>query len=99
MGGGTPFLAGSVAVAIVIVNGPTAASRFTTAESTKVAAEVQAGLTWLGNQNPAAGVSWHYEIQNISITTPTTATVADDESRWRNPVMALGPHPKLARCD
>lgn len=91
VGGGTPFLAGSVAVGVIIVNGPTAATRFSTAESTKVVAEVQAGLTWLGNQNPAAGVSWHYEIQNITITTPTTATAADDESRWRNPVMgALG---------
>lgn len=91
VGGGTPFLAGPVAVGVIIVNGPTAATRFSTAEATKVVAEVQAGLTWLGNQNPAAGVSWHYEIQNISITTPTNATADDDESRWRNPVMrALG---------
>jgi len=91
VGGGMPFLAGSVGVAIIIVNGPTAATRFTAAESTKVVAEVQAGLTWLGNQNPAAGVSWHYEIQNVTITTPTNAAAADDESRWRDPVMrALG---------
>lgn len=91
VGGGTPFLAGSVAVGIIIVNGPTAATRFSSTEATKVVAEVQAGLTWLGNQNPAAGVSWHYDIQNITITTPTNATAADDESRWRDPVMrALG---------
>ena len=90
-GAGDPFLAGSVAVGIIIVNGPTAATRFSAAERVKVVAEVQAGLTWLGNQDPASGVSWHYEINNVSISTSTTATAADDESRWRNPAMgALG---------
>lgn len=83
-GAGDAFLAGSVAVGIIIVNGPTAATRFTGAERVKVVAEVQAGLTWLGNQDPASGVSWHYEINNLSISTSTTATAADDESRWRN---------------
>lgn len=90
-GAGDPFLAGSVAVGVIIVNGPTAATRFSTAERVKVVAEVQAGLTWLGNQNTAAGVSWHYDIHNVSITTATNAPAADDESRWRNPAMgALG---------
>ena len=77
-GAGDPFLAGSVAVGIIIVNGPTAATRFSAAERVKVVAEVQAGLTWLGNQDPASGVSWHYEINNVSISTSTTATAADD---------------------
>ena len=84
---GAAILSGSVAVGIIIVNGPTAATRFSLAERTKVVAEVQAGLTWLGNQDPPAGVSWHYEINNVSITTATNATAADDESRWRNPAM------------
>lgn len=84
---GAAVLAGSVAVGIIIVNGPTTATRFTATERTKVVAEVQAGLTWLGTQDPGAGVSWHYEIQNVSITTRTDATADDDESRWRNPAM------------
>ena len=84
---GAAVLAGSVAVGIIIVNGPTTATRFTATERTKVVAEVQAGLTWLGTQEPGAGVSWHYEIQNVSITTRTDATADDDESRWRNPAM------------
>jgi hypothetical protein len=84
---GDPTLTGSVGVGIIIVNGPTAATQFTAAERVKVVAEVQAGLTWLGTQNPAAGVSWHYEINNVSITTATNATAASDEERWRDPAM------------
>lgn len=84
---GAAVLAGSVAVGIVIVNGPTAATRFAESERIKVVAEVQAGLSWLGTQEPSAGVSWNYEIHNVSITTATTAAAADDESRWRNPAM------------
>ena len=84
---GAAVLAGSVAVGIIIVNGPTAATRFSESERVKVVAEVQAGLSWLGTQEPAAGVSWNYEIHNVSITTATTAAAADDESRWRNPAM------------
>ena len=84
---GAAVLVGSVAVGIIIVNGPTAATRFTASERVKIVAEVQAGLTWLGNQEPSAGVSWNYEINNVSISTATTAAAADDESRWRNPAM------------
>ena len=84
---GAPVLWGSVAVGLIIVNGPTAATRFSATERTKVVAEVQAGLSWLGSQEPAAGVSWHYEIHNVDITTATNAAAADDESRWRNPAM------------
>lgn len=91
-GGGIPMLVGSVGVAVVIVNGPTAATQFTAAERTHVVAEVQAGLTWLGNQDPASNVSWHYEIRNISINTATNANAASDEERWRNPVMAALGH-------
>ncbi len=84
---GAAMLVGSVAVGIIIVNGPTAATQFTAAEQVKVVAEVQAGLTWLGNQEPSAGVSWNYEINNVSIPTATDATANDHESRWRNPAM------------
>ena len=85
-------LDGSVAVGIIIVNGPTTATQFTAAQRTEVVAEVQAGLTWLGNQDPSSGISWHYEIQNVSITTATNATATSDEDR-----RALAPLPRLSR--
>jgi hypothetical protein len=84
---GAAMLVGSVAVGVVIVNGPTAATQFTEEERVKVVAEVQAGLTWLGTQEPAAGVSWSYEINNVSIPTAVDSSAEDDESRWRNPAM------------
>ena len=45
-------LTGSVAVGIVIVEGPNANLKFSAAERTKVVAEVQNGLSWLATQNP-----------------------------------------------
>jgi hypothetical protein len=84
---GAAMLVGSVAVGIIIVNGPTVATQFSESERVKVVAEVQAGLTWLGNQEPSAGINWNYEIHNVSIPTATDATAVDDESRWRNPAM------------
>ena len=84
-------LTGKVAVGIVIVNGPTAALQFTAAERTKIAAEVQNGLGWLGAQNDAGAVSFTYEIKNVSIaTTPLTGTPTSTqmEDRFRDPAMA-----------
>ena len=46
------YLLGSVALGVVIVNGPTAATQFTAAEQTKIVAEVQAGAAWLAGFNP-----------------------------------------------
>ena len=85
--GTSEWLTGSVAVGVVIVNGPTAATRFTAAEQTTVVAEVQAGLGWLGSYNPWAGVSWSYDIRPVTITTQTTAAASDNESRWRDPAV------------
>jgi hypothetical protein len=85
------MLWGSVGVGIVIVNGPTAATRFSAAERVKLVAEVQAGLSWLGNLEPAAGVSWHYEINDVTISAGPNVRAASDEKRWRDPTMgALG---------
>lgn len=84
-------LTGKVAVAIVIVEGPTAALKFSAAERTKVVAEVQNGLGWLGAQNPAGAVQFFYEIRNPTLTTtPLTGNPdsATKEARWRDPAMA-----------
>jgi hypothetical protein len=85
--GTSDYLVGSVAVGVVIVNGPTAATSFTAAEQVKVVAEVQAGLGWLGGFNPWAGVSFVYDIRPVSISTKPTATAADNESRFRDPAV------------
>ena len=50
-------LTGSVAVGIVIVEGPNANLKFSDAERTKVVAEVQNGLSWLATQNPEGNFS------------------------------------------
>jgi hypothetical protein len=83
-------LTGKVAVGIVIVEGPTNALKFTAAERTKVVAEVQNGLSWLGSQSSPAGISWSYDIKVVTLTTqPNNAdtTLAQKEARWRDPAM------------
>jgi hypothetical protein len=84
-------LTGSVAVGIIIVEGPTADLKFSQAERTKVVAEVQNGLGWLGSQNPVGGVSFHYDIHVVTLTVapdPNATTLAQKEALWRNPAMA-----------
>jgi hypothetical protein len=94
-GAGAPptssYLQGSVALGVVIVNGPTAATKFTAAEQTKIVAEVQAGAGWLAAFNPWAGVSFSYDVRPVSITTKPDAAASDNESRFRDPAVgALG---------
>jgi hypothetical protein len=89
--GTSDYLKGSVALGVVIVNGPTDATRFTTDEQTKVVAEVQAGAAWLAGFNPWAGVSFTYDIRPVSIATQPDAVASDNESRFRDPAVgALG---------
>ena len=83
-------LTGKVAVGIVIVEGPTNALKFSAAERTKVVAEVQNGLSWLGSQSSPAGISWSYDIKVVTLTTqPNNAdtTLAQKEARWRDPAL------------
>jgi hypothetical protein len=82
-------LTGKVAVGIIIVEGPTAALKFSATERTKIVAEVQNGLGWLASQSPT-GVTWVYDIQVVSIATQPGANTPDDqkEALWRDPAMA-----------
>ncbi|MFE9018083.1 RICIN domain-containing protein [Streptomyces sp. NPDC007808] len=85
------YLEGSVAVGIVIVEGPTDALRFSEAERTKVVAEVQSGLGWLASVNPSAGVSFAYDIQHVTLDAQADPDAPDLEAHWRDPAMsALG---------
>jgi hypothetical protein len=83
-------LTGSVAVGIIIVEGPTQALKFSEAERVKVVAEVQNGLGWLASQSPE-GVTWVYDIHTVTLTTqPGSDNLNSDqkEALWRDPAMA-----------
>jgi len=85
------YLEGTVAVGIVIVQGPTAALKFYDAERTKVVAEVQNGLGWYATTNPLVGISFSYDIQNVTLATPANPGAPDLEALWRDPAMgAIG---------
>jgi hypothetical protein len=84
-------LMGRVAVGIIIVEGPTNALKFSAAERTKVVAEVQNGLSWLGSQSSPSGVSFVYDIRVVTLSVqpgPANQTLAQKETRWRDPAMA-----------
>ncbi len=93
------YLIGSVAVGIVIVEGPSPDLQFSDEERTKVVAEVQEGLTWLGRQEPKAGVTFSYDIHTVRIdVAPNPALTGYEplESLWRDPGMAkLGFAPNM----
>lgn len=84
------FLIGSVAVGLVLVEGPTEDLQFTHAERVKVVAEVQEGLGWLAQQEPRAQVLWSYDIQVVRLGVPPDPGLGGFEpleSLWRNPAM------------
>ncbi|SCL29404.1 Repeat domain-containing protein [Micromonospora rhizosphaerae] len=82
------YLEGTVAVGIVIVEGPTPELQFSDAERTKVIAEVQNGLGFYAVTNPLAGISFAYDIQDVVLDLPADPNAPDLEAHWRNPAMA-----------
>ncbi|MGF7239353.1 MAG: hypothetical protein ACQSGP_31005 [Frankia sp.] len=82
------YLEGSVAVGVIIVEGPTADLQFSAAERTKVVAEVQNGLSWYATTNPAADLTFTYDIQIVQVTVAPQPSASDLEAVWRNPAMA-----------
>lgn len=93
------YLIGSIAVGLIIVEGPTPDLQFSDEERTKVVAEVQEGLTWLGRQEPKAHVSFSYDIRTVRIERapdPTLSGYEPLESHWRDPGIAkLGFAPNM----
>ena len=86
----SPYLIGSVAVGLIIVEGPTANLQFTDAERAKVVAEVQEGLTWLAKQEPRASVTWSYDIRTVRVDVQPDLSLTGYEpleALWRNPAM------------
>jgi hypothetical protein len=85
------YLDGTVAVGIVIVQGPTAALQFSEAERTKVVAEVQNGLGFYATANATAGISFAYDIQDVTLSIQADPAAPDLEAHWRDPAMgAIG---------
>lgn len=87
----SPYLIGSVAVGLVLVDGPTTDLQFSEAERTKVVAEVQEGLGWLAAQEPRASVSFAYDIKIVPISNPPDASKSGYElleAHWRDPALA-----------
>ena len=82
------YLEGTVAVGIIIVEGPTADLKFSDDERTKVIAEVQNGLSFYATANPVAGISFTYDIQVVTVGTAPDPNAADLEALWRDPAMA-----------
>lgn len=60
-------LVNDVAVGIILVDG-TGKYQLKDEEEFNILAEVQAGLSWLGNQEPDAKVSWVWDIRKTSVT-------------------------------
>jgi len=88
-GGATQnYMEGSIAVGLIMVEGPTADLQFTPAERTKFVAEVQNGLSWWASQNPAAGITFAYDIRIVRLTRPANPGATDLEAYWRDPAMA-----------
>lgn len=91
-------LAGRVAVGLVIVSGPGSLA-MTDAQTRKIVAEVQNGLSYLGGQAPARDVTFVYDIQVAQIdvsdtqSAPPAGTKPDDlyeyyERPWRDAALA-----------
>jgi hypothetical protein len=85
------FLIGSVAVGLIIVEGPTPDLQFTQAERELVVAEVQDGLGWLAAQEPRAGVTWVFDLQVLRVAVPADTslpmTYEAREAPWRDPAL------------
>jgi hypothetical protein len=91
------FLEGSVAVGIVIVEGPTAALQLSDAQRTKVIAEVQNGLGFFIQTNPLAGITFSFEVRDVQLDVAADPNAANLEAVWRDPAMAqLGFSPSFA---
>lgn len=85
------YLIGSVAVGLLMVEGPTPDLQFTEAERTKIVAECQEGLGWLAQREPRASVTFAYDIRVVRVTVapdPSLSGYDALESRWRDPAMA-----------
>jgi hypothetical protein len=94
------YLEGSVAVGVVIVQGPDSGLKFSEEERTKVIAEVQNGLGFFIETNPLSGITFSFEIRDVQLDVPADPEADDLEALWRDPAMAaLGFSPDWSGVD
>ncbi len=84
-------MTGNIAVGLVIVSGVQSHLSFSQAEQTKVVAEMQNGLSWLGAQSPAQDVTFVHDIQVLTVNVPDTTNgqgYEAFEAPWRDAALA-----------
>ncbi len=87
----SPYLMGPIALALVMVDGPTPDLTFSDDDRTKVVAEVQEGLGWLATRDPRAQVSFRYDVKPVTIDTavdPGRSGYEGLESQFRDPALS-----------
>lgn len=103
---GTPtsqYLAGSVAIGLVIVSRDNGPEMMTQAEQTKVVLEAQRALTWLATLEPRAKVSFVFDIRPVTVPVPPGpyAGAGDAyeayEKDWRDAALAEMGYPEGGR--
>ena len=86
---GTPtslYMTGSIAVGVVVVDGPTNDLKFSASERLNVISEVQEGLNFLVNLEPRAKISFVYDVhfETVSAGPGPTTSYESAEGPWRN---------------
>lgn len=83
----SPYLVGTVAVSIIVVQGQAPPYTFSQMEYDTVVAEIQDGLGWLGSVEPKATVSWFYEFRQVTLDLDPALTPDFSEDTWRDAAM------------
>ena len=81
---------GRIGIGLVIVAGPTEELSFTVEEQTKVVADVQNALSWLGSNVPDSNITWSYDIQPVALSAPADPSIYqfdELEEYWRDPAL------------
>jgi hypothetical protein len=94
-------LAGTVAVGLIVVSGPTPALTITESERLKVAAEVQEALSYLASMAPARDVTFVHHVRPVAVNVAPVASgdLEAFEAPWRDAVLTgLGLPPGRAGC-
>ncbi|MBK8468530.1 MAG: hypothetical protein WAR57_10240 [Candidatus Phosphoribacter sp.] len=76
------FFEGPVGLAVVFVQGPTAATQMSAAERTKISAEIQEGFVWLAAANRSAHLTFSVETHTVSLSVADATDLEEDT--WRN---------------
>jgi hypothetical protein len=80
-------LTGRIACGLIIVSGSHSALEIDRPEQTRIVAEIQNGLTWLGAQSPMKDITWVHDIQTVTITVGNNNggwTYEAFEAPWRD---------------